>query len=95
MALAGRGSVWPLPPVRASSWCVRVTIGSASKRTSHRKDRLALPTEIAKRCACGNGPRNRLANAQGGVFDRAAGSRICDVSFRVLPEFPFVAELAF
>ena len=44
---------------------------------------------------CANGPRKGLAYAQGGVFDRTAGSRICDVSFRVLPEFPFVAEVAF
>ena len=42
-----------------------------------------------------NGLRNWLAYAQGGVFDRTAGSRVCDVSFRVLPEFPFVAEVAF
>jgi hypothetical protein len=38
---------------------------------------------------------NWLALAHGGVFDRSAGSRVCGVSFRVLPEFPFVAQVAF
>ena len=42
---------------------------------------------------CANGPRNWLAYAD--VFERTPGSRVCDVSIRVLPEFPFVAEVAF